>query len=57
MKWNFLAGVIKFLLKELPNNNYPARNSRLFCAMVCPYFRQGNEQFRGLILLIESYLG
>jgi len=33
MKWDSLAGIIKFLLKDLPTNDYPVLNSRLFCAI------------------------
>ena len=31
MKFNSFAGMVKFLLKDLPTYDYPVLNSRLFC--------------------------
>jgi transposase, IS4 family len=33
MKLNSFPGIIKFLLKDLPTNDYPVLNSRLFCSI------------------------
>jgi putative transposase len=33
MKLNSLAGIVKFLLKDLPTHDYPVLNSRLFCSI------------------------
>ena len=31
MKFNSFAGIVKFLLEDLPTDDYPVLNSRLFC--------------------------
>ena len=33
MKFNSFPGIVKFLLKDLPTNDYPVLNSRLFCSI------------------------
>jgi putative transposase len=33
MKLNSFAGIVNFLLKDLPTNDYPVLNSRLFCSI------------------------
>ena len=33
MKFNSFPGIAKFLLKDLPTNDYPVLNSRLFCSI------------------------
>ena len=33
MKFNSFPGIVKFLRKDLPTNDYPVLNSRLFCSI------------------------
>jgi len=33
MKFNSFPGIVKFLRKDLPTNDYPILNSRLFCSI------------------------
>jgi putative transposase len=33
MKFNSFAGMVKFLLKDLPTHDYPVLNPRLFCSI------------------------
>ena len=33
MKSNYFPGIVKFFLKDLPTNDYPVLNSRLFCSI------------------------
>ncbi|WAS06744.1 hypothetical protein LQF76_09940 [Gloeomargaritales cyanobacterium VI4D9] len=39
MKFNSFPGIVKFLLKDLPTNDYPVLNSRLWAPLLIDFGR------------------